>query len=165
MKVIVFILCLVPLFAVAQKKDTAFNKTLLFHFKQPVKKYNFKRVIAPAAFSAFAGVSWGLNQVLQPHNSRFFKTFPNASRHFYGPDSWKNKYWGNDPDRGRNNIPIWFTDGLHLTASAAQLSAVMVGATIVIGERKPLWHYLLDMGICAVSYTAGNYLAYDRIKH
>ncbi len=165
MKTLVFIFCLLSFCAVAQKRDTTANKTLLFHFKQPVKKYNLKRAIAPATLAAASGMFWGLNQVLQHHNAEFFKTFPNASRHWFGPDSWKNKYNNNDPDKGRNKVPIWFTDGLHFTASSNQLCAVAVGATIVIGKRKPWWHYLIDVGISAVSYSAGNYFAYDRIKN
>lgn len=134
---------------------------LLPLFSSAQTKYNVKRAIMPAALSFSAGAGHGLNQVLYHKNANFFKVFPNASRKFWGPESWKNKYNNFDPENGRNKVPIWLTDGRHLTASYTQITLFGAGLTIGLGERRKWWHYALDAGISFVSYSAGNWLVYD----
>lgn len=126
-------------------------------------KYSLKRAILPASLSFAAGAAWGTNQTLQHQNAEFFKVFPNASKKFWGADSWKNKYNDFDPANGRNGTPIWFTDGKHLTASFTQVCLFGAGVSIGIGEKRPFWHYLADAGISFVAYSAGNWLTYNQI--
>lgn len=123
--------------------------------------YNWKRAIAPASLSFVSGASWGLNQTLEHHNDRFFHVFPNANKRFWGPDSWKNKYNGFNPENGRNGKVIWLTDGKHLTASVNQICAFGAGVTIGIGARRKWWHYALDAGLSFAAYSAGNVLVYN----
>lgn len=123
--------------------------------------YNWKRAILPASLSFASGASWGLNQTLEHHNDRFFRLFPNASKRFWGPESWKNKYNGFNPENGRNGTLIWFTDGKHLTASANQVFAFGAGVSIGIGQRRKWWHYALDAGLSFAAYSAGNVLFYN----
>ena len=125
--------------------------------------YNWKRAILPASLSFASGASWGLNQTLEHHNDRFFRVFPNASKRFWGPESWKNKYSDFDPSNGRNRVPIWFTDGKHLTATIAQTTIFGAGVTIGIGQKRKWWHYVADAGISFAAYSAGNFLTYNLI--
>lgn len=128
------------------------------------QKYNWKRAALSGTAGFTAGAAWGLNQVLSHHNQKFMDKFPRANQRFWGPESWRNKYWQFDPEKGRNTTPIWFTDGLHLTASTTQVAAFGCGVVIVAGKRRPWWHYVLDAGICFAGYSAGNFLTYDLIK-
>ena len=136
---------------------------VLFPALLTAQRYELRRAILPASLAFASGAAWGTNQVLEHHNERFFRVFPGASRRFWGPDSWKNKYNGFSPENGRNNVPIWFTDGKHLTATINQVFAFGSGVTVAIGEKRKWWHYAVDAGICFVAYSAGNYLTYDLI--
>jgi len=124
---------------------------------------SYKPNVPALAFSAVSGASWGLNQTLNHHPDRFFRRFPGASYRFFGPESWRNKYWQFDPEQGRNNVPIWFTDAKHLTASGSHVSAYCAGLTITIGRKKPAWHYAFDLGLSFVSFTIGNYFTYEAL--
>ena len=133
--------------------------------EQPKDKYNYRRAIAPASLAFVSGASWGVNQTLEHHNSRFFRAFPKSNERFWGVDSWKNKYHEFDPSQGRNGTPIWFTDGQHLTASLNQTLIFGAGICIPIGKKRPLWHYAADIGITSAAYTLGNALTYNVIFH
>lgn len=125
------------------------------------QQYKWKRAILPASLSFFAGASWGTNQTLEHHNVQFFRVFPNANPRFWGVDSWRNKYNDFDPANGRSAVPIWFTDGKHLTASATQVLVFGAGLSIGIGEKRKWWMYAADIGISFAAYSLGNVLAYN----
>lgn len=145
-------------------------KTLCFLFLfsncSTIKTY------APSSSLAFvAGASHGTAQVLQHRNSSFFRVFPNANRRFFGPESWKNKYYNFDPQNGRNRTPIWFTDGIHLGNSVTQLSSFSSGALLVNScvkrgntRKQRAKKLLIGLGVSFAAYTAGNYLTYDIIS-
>ena len=122
-------------------------------------RYNWKRAIAPAALSLAAGATWGTHETLMHKNALFFKAFPGASRRFWGADSWRNKYTGGDPLKGRNGKPVWFSDGKHLTASVHHTLIFAAGVTVTIGEKRPTWHYLADAGFSFGAYSVGNWMA------
>jgi len=139
---------------------------LLFNFCScsTVKTY------APSASLAFAsGASHGTAQVLQHHNDRFFAVFPKASKAFFGPESWRNKYVDFDPSKGRNNVPIWFTDGYHLANTTTQSCVFLSGATLSLSsskgseQRVRRKRLIIGLGVSFASYTAGNYLTYNVI--
>jgi len=127
------------------------------------------KTYAPSASFAFvAGASHGTAQVLQHHNSRFFGVFPNASKRFFGPESWKNKYVGFDPQNPRNRIPIWVTDGPHLFNSVTQTSCFFSGYHVAkksispgVGRNVLCRRLAVQLGVSFLSYTAGNYLTYN----
>ena len=125
--------------------------------------YSLKRAILPASLSFAGGAAWGLNQTLEHQNAAFFRVFPDANKQFWGPDSWRNKYNGFNPENGRNSTPIWITDGKHLTASGTQVFVFAAGVSIGIGEKRKWWHYAADAGISFVAYSAGNWLTYNAI--
>lgn len=126
---------------------------------QAQTKYNWKRSITPISLSFIAGGSWGLHETLQHHNHRFFRTFPNASKRYWGADSWKNKY--EDPWF----VPVQVSDGLHLSATTHHVALFSAGISIGIGKKRPIWHYLIDAGLSLVAYSAGNILVHDVIFH
>ena len=147
------------------KKTVLISLIALLPIVAAGQRYRVRHAIVPATISTVQGLAWGLNQTLEHHNGQFFKVFPGASKKWFGPDSWKNKYWQFDPEQGRNRTPIWFTDAKHFTASVSQVAPFFTGITIVLGKKRPIWHYLIDAGISAITYTAGNYVTYDMIKH
>lgn len=111
----------------------------------------------PASLCFVAGASWGLHETLMHHNAAFFRVFPGASRRYWGPQSWQNKYedaW---------YVPVQVSDGKHLTATAHHIALFAAGVTISIGERRPVWHYLADAGLSLASYSLGNTIVYDWI--
>ncbi|TXH09140.1 MAG: hypothetical protein E6R03_17190 [Hyphomicrobiaceae bacterium] len=119
------------------------------------QRYELRRAIAPAALSFAAGAAWGTHETLMHHNARFFEVFPRASRRFWGPDSWQNKYenpW---------YVPVQVSDGKHLTATMHHVALFSAGVTITLGERRPAKHYLFDAGVSLAAYSLGNWLAYD----
>ena len=128
-------------------------------------KYDYRRAIAPASLAFVSGAAWGVNQTIAHHNARFFRAFPKSNERFWGVESWKNKYHQFDPAQGRNDTPIWFTDGRHLTASLNQTLIFGAGICIPIGKKRPLWHYAADIGITSAAYTLGNAFTYNLVFH
>ncbi len=123
----------------------------------PAQRYEWRRAIAPAALSFTAGASWGLHETLMHHNARFFEVFPKASRRYWGPSSWQNKYedaW---------YVPVQLSDGKHLAATLHHTLIFSAGVTITLGEKRPTWHYLADAGISLAAYSAGNRLVWDGV--
>lgn len=136
--------------------------TALRRFFKTVATYRpHRRLILPAALAFTSGAAWGTHETLMHHNDRFFRVFPHASSRFWGPESWKNKYWGFNPENGRNRTPIYITDAKHLFASGTQVLGFSAGFTIMLGERRPFFHYLFDAGVSFVAYTAGNLVTYN----
>lgn len=145
--------------ASAVKKPSAIGS-----FFKPVGSYRLRKsLILPVVAGFGAGAAWGTHEVVENHNRRIFRMFPGANPRFWGPESWKNKYWGFNPENGRNKTPIYFTDADHLLASTTQALAFSAGATIMLGEDRPVIHYLIDACLTFAAYTAGNVLTYNII--
>lgn len=145
--------------APAREKHSAIKS-----FFKPIGSYRLRKsLILPALAGFGAGAAWGTHEVLEHRNSDFIAVFPGANLRFWGPDSWRNKYWGFNPENGRNKTPIYFTDADHLLASTTQVLAFSAGATIMLGEDRPVIHYLIDACLTFAAYTAGNVLTYNII--
>lgn len=123
-----------------------------------------KRTLIASGLSFFSGASWATNQVLEHKNYQFQNKFPNTNPKFWGDESWKNKYIDFDPSKGRNNIPVWFTDGKHLTASISHSLIFMTGITITIGEKRKIKYYLIDAAASFLCFSAGNELTWLYFK-
>ena len=120
--------------------------------KKPTKvKYNWKRAIAPASLCFVSGATWGLHEATAHHWGSFHARFPNANPKFWNPAiSWETKeYLG------------YKFDAKHLLTSTTQITGFGAGIFIGIGERRPFWHYALDVGISFGAYTLGNAITYD----
>ena len=121
--------------------------------KQP---YDWKHAIAPAALSFSAGAAWGTHETLMHHYPKFQRAFPNADPQWWNPAiSWENKH--------KSDVPVWFSDAKHTLASTSQVCLFGAGLTITLGERRPILHHLLDIGISAGAYTLGNMTTYNWI--
>lgn len=118
------------------------------------QRYDMRRAIAPACLSFVAGASWGLHETVVHHNARFFEVFPNASKRYWGAESWRNKY--SDPWY----VPVQVSDGKHLTATVHHVALFSAGVTITLGEKRPVKHYLLDAGASLIAYSLGNWLVW-----
>ena len=120
--------------------------------------------IAPPAMAFVSGAAWGLPESTAHHWEDFRKAFPKANARYWNPsESWRNKYRNGAPEQGRNGVPLWMTDAKHMLASGNQVLLFGAGATITLGNRRPLWHYAADVGISFAAYTIGNQLTYNWI--
>lgn len=138
------------------------KKSGLRTFFHSASTYRVRRnMVLPMGLAFASGATWGTHETLMHHNERFFSVFPGANRRFWGPESWKNKYWGFDPKNGRNRTPIYLTDAKHLLASTTQVFGFSAGAVITLGESRPALHYVFDAGLAFLAYTAGNVLTYN----
>ncbi|MEI6408864.1 MAG: hypothetical protein WCR52_05750 [Bacteroidota bacterium] len=127
--------------------------------------YSLRHAILPFSLAFASGATWGAHEAISHHWGQVHDKFPNLNAGFWNPDeSWKNKYNQRNPELGRNKTPIWFTDAKHMLASGNQVFMFGAGITLAMhGSNRPWWHYLVDAGISAIGYTAGNYVTYDCI--
>ena len=157
MKTILGFLCLVMLFGCARKR---------YEVQSGVDfstRYDLRRAIAPAGISAVSGAAWGVHETAVHHPSRIPAGW---NRQFWdGRVSWTNKYRNGDPAAGpaypgSTTFLAWTTDAKHLFGTVHR--ATMFGSAVVIGlgERRPVWHYLVDAGISFVAFTVGFHTIY-----
>lgn len=147
------------------------EQTLLEIIKQSQKqKYSWKERILPAAAFYTAGFSDGISQMLQFHYWDFKKIFPKANDQFWNPDiSWINKYArdkeGNLIRPLKERFPlaktalVWSTDGFHFTRTTTRLFNT-IGVITSIGQKRPWWHYLLDIFIYTTIRNIGFHSSY-----
>ncbi|MBL7780679.1 MAG: hypothetical protein JNM22_05630 [Saprospiraceae bacterium] len=128
------------------------------------QRYNWRHAIAPASLSLVSGGAWGLHEKTMHHWPQFQDRFPGANPKFWNPAvSWTNKYRNWPEDKTRRRVPVFFTDAKHLLASVSQVSAFSAGACITLGDKRPWWHYALDVGISFAAYSAGNYITFNAL--
>ncbi|MBL7783200.1 MAG: hypothetical protein JNM22_18365 [Saprospiraceae bacterium] len=128
------------------------------------QRYEWKHAIAPASLCFISGASWGLHEATSHHWGDFQARFPGAEPQFWNPAiSWTNKYVDWPENKKRSSTPVFFTDAKHLLASTSQVAAFGAGACITLGEKRPRWHYLVDIGISFAAYSGGHYLTYRLI--
>jgi len=128
----------------------------------PKKQGGIRRHIAPLGLAFVAGASWGLHETISHHWPAFARKHPGAKAQWWNPaESWRNKYQGGDPERGRTAVPVQFTDAKHLLVLAHNTTLFGAGVCIAIGKRRKWWRYVVDAGAALVAYTAGNFLTYD----
>ena len=151
-QLILFCLICLQISAVAQHAAVYIPKP-----EQPEKYFKIEMAI-PLGLALFSGVAYGVNQANENHADQMFLKHPGLSRRRWGDDSWKNKYWNFDPEQGRNNVPVWFTDADHATASANQSMMFCAGLSIPLIRKKskhPVLHYAFDAGLSFITYSAG----------
>lgn len=129
--------------------------------------YKPTRAVLPASVAFVSGMSNGLNQTLQHHYNSFERRFPNSDPNFWNPDvSWRNKYAGGLPENGERfpgskTVFVFTTDAFHLTNTIHRTALFSAGCLVTIGEKRPWWHYALDIGITYTAHTAGFHLVYS----
>ena len=147
-------------------------QTLLISETPHPQKYSLKRAILPASLAFAAGASWGFHETSVNWPDRIPDSW---SQQFWdGRISWRNKYKNGatwqpplklEPKFwGSTTFLAWTTDSKHLFALTHRWSQLGAGVTIGIGEKRPWWHYGLDVAISAAAYTAGFYVVTESFK-
>lgn len=139
---------------------------IIFLMIPPVsaQKYDLKRGLLRGSTQIVPGIAFGLNETLSHRYSNFKTKFPNANDNFWNPDlSWRNKWKNGDPNQGEayfgsSSFLVFSTDGYHLTNFIHHTTIVASTTYIIIGEKRPWWHYCLDLGIGFAFYGLGNTL-------
>ena len=147
-------------------------QTLLISETPHPQKYSLKRAILPASLAFAAGGSWGFHETSVNWPDRIPDSW---NQQFWdGRISWRNKYkngatW--EPPLklepkfwGSTTFLAWTTDSKHLFALTHRWSQLGAGVAIGIGEKRPWWHYGLDVAISAAAYTAGFYVVTESFK-
>ncbi len=80
--------------------------------------------------------------------------------------SWRNQYAGADPRNGprfpgSTTTLAWSTDAKSLFGAAHRGTLFLSGVTITLGEKKPVWHYLVDASLSAVAFGLGYHTLYS----
>lgn len=123
------------------------------------QKYDWKRGLLRGSTFAVAGVSAGLHESIQHRYTGFKAVFPNADDRFWNPkESWQRKY--EKPYPLAETFPV-FTDAYHLTNAVRTVGLIGSTTFIVIGEKRPWWHYAVDLGIGCVFYGIGSNATYQ----
>ena len=144
------------------------RKLLLFVFllsavHMSAQKYNWKRAGIVAGFGVIGGVAYGTHEtaVHKPWNfpSSWNPQYWNASK------SWTNKYWHGDKANGpkfpgSTGPLVMFTDAKHLSSTIHRAALIGAGMTIGLGERRPIWHYAVDLCIGFAAYSLGFHACY-----
>lgn len=131
--------------------------------QQPAFKYDIKRPLIGAGFAAISGASWGFHETAVHHSSRMPAGW---NRQFWdGEISWRNKYKNGDPAQGANfwgstTFLAWTTDAKHLFGTAHRVTMFGAGLSLTIGEKRPVWHYLIDTGISFAAFSIGFHSVY-----
>lgn len=126
--------------------------------------YSLKRASAVAGLAAASGAAWGVHETVVHHPSRIPAGW---NRQWWDArKSWRNKYRRGDPAAGpaylgSTTFLAWTTDAKHLFGTVHR--ATLFGSAVVIGlgERRPVWHYLMDAGVAFVAFSIGFHTTYS----
>lgn len=139
------------------------NQNTAYTQVKGVVKGEVKRGAFAFALSFISGASHGTRETLINHWGYVEEKYPDLNPDVWNPkQSWLLKYNDRNPANGRNKKPIWLTDPYHALATINQAAAFTAGVTIAIGRKRPIKHYLIQAGVSALGYAAGNYTTYKR---
>lgn len=130
-------------------------------------KFKYGQTAAGAGVMFVAGLANGTNEAISHHYGAFQRRFPNASPQFWNPaESWRNKYKNGTPENGpafagSTGALVWTTDGYHLTNTIRTAGLTTGCIVLIIGEKRPIWHYAVQIAAGMGAYYAGNYLTYN----
>lgn len=129
--------------------------------------YRWQHAIAPAALSFASGACWGVHETVVHHPDRIP---PHWNQQWWNNQlSWRNKYRNGDPTQG----PAWWgakyltfgQDAKHTFATLDHLSLLSAGVCITLGERRPWWHYAIDLGVSLLARPVGFHSTYTLFFH
>lgn len=126
--------------------------SIFFTLTAPAQ-YNWKKALIPAGMSFLAGAAWGTHEATMHHWPEVARKYPNLNP----------KFWNPAISHTMPEVMGYKFDAKHLLASGNQVLLFGAGLTITIGERRPGWHHLADIGISAVAYSLGNFATYNLI--
>lgn len=127
-------------------------------------RYDLKKAAVSAGLAAISGAAWGLHETAVHHPDRIPAGW---NRQWWdGRVSWRNKYRHGDPAAGpaylgSTTLLVWTTDAKHLFGALHRTALFGSAVVIGIGQRRPVWHYLLDAGISFVAFSAGFHGVYS----
>lgn len=133
------------------------------HVVDGKKRYDVRKAILPASLAMVSGAAWGFHETSVHHADRIPDSW--NQQYWDGRISWRNKYKDGNPDLGprfpgSTTVLAWTTDAKHLFGTAHRATLFASGVTITIGERRPVWHYLADVGISFAAFSIGFHSVY-----
>jgi len=120
--------------------------------------------IAPIALAFVSGMLYGTHETVVHHPHRIPSSW---DRQWWDASvSWRNKYAGGDPRNGERfwmstTALVWATDAKHLFGTTHRATLFASGVTITLGEKRPVWHYLVDAGLSFVAFGVGFHTIYS----
>lgn len=87
------------------------------------------------------------------YHKSIFTRFNNA-KWWNGEHSWRNKYNGGNPEWGRNDKPIWFTDAFHFFKSG-MIVCLCLAITLSLGTCAYYnwWGKLIVFGMLGLTWN------------
>lgn len=123
----------------------------------------YRPAYTAAALSLVSGACYGVHETVVHHPDRIPEGW---NRQWWDSRlSWRNKYKNGDPEQG----PAWFAsehitfgqDAKHTFATAYKYHTLGAGIAIGIGSRRPVLHYLYDIGIAVAMSAIGFHSTYS----
>ena len=134
------------------------------------QSYDWQKALISSGISFVGGAANGLHETIYHHYPKFKKVHPNANDNYWNPQiSWKNKYsdWDNGDTSekyfGSKTFLVWTTDAKHLLSLTSNMSLIGSTCVITIGEKRPWWHYAIDLAASGIARSAGFHLTYNLI--
>lgn len=133
------------------------------------QKYSWKRALPGMACSFVAGNANGIHETINYHYDRFEAVFPTANAQYWNPGvSWTNKYKDGNPALGARfpgstSLLVFSTDANHLANNIHRAGLISGTCFATIGDRRPWWHYAINIGANYLAYEAGFHLQYSLI--
>jgi hypothetical protein len=134
-----------------------------------IKQYKWKRGVLCFGIGFLSGTANGVHEVIHYHYPAFKAMHPKANDQYWNPDeSWENKYRNGDKSQGpkfplSTTLFTGLTDAKHLTGQIHTAGVLSLGVTATIGEKKPWYHYALNILSGGIGYALGFHIIYDRI--
>lgn len=105
------------------------------------------------------------NAIMDICKDKYYISIFNKPQNTYwwdGSISWKNKYYDRNIIKGRNKIPIWFTDAWHFFKSLmiVNLAMTLCVATIFY---KPVYFYVESIIVFGLVWNTTFNLFYNKI--
>lgn len=117
-----------------------------------------KRTLFVAGVSIISGISYGIHETVV---HKPFRIPENWNMQWWDArESWKNKYKNNDPRQGQAfpgsmGAFVWVTDAKHLFGGIYRVSMFASGVVAVIGEKRPLRHYIAQAFVSGLFFSVG----------
>lgn len=134
-----------------------------------LKNWDYKTTAIGCAIGFMGGVASGYHETTLHHYPQFKKIHPFANdNYFYPAISWTQKYKNGDPLQGERfflstTVLVPFTDFYHLTNMIDRTSFLCATIYVTIGEKRPWWHYAINIASTLAARRIGFGLVYDYI--
>lgn len=111
--------------------------------------YSWKRAAAGAGLAALSGACYGVHETVVHHPSRI-------------PPSWDKQWWDSRVSWTNKGTNLWGStfgsfgsDAKHTFGPIHRWTLYGAAVVLTIGERRPPWSYLADVGISFVAFSLG----------